>query len=103
MKCRYSAFNAQGWRLIIVVVQLGAVKIYVAGLDGGAEEKGKTDNFEVLDFCFEPSLLGGSLFFNERRKELVLSLVLLDFKTNLWYHFKTLIFYFYFKGPLVRF
>jgi len=30
MKCWYSAFNAQGSRLIIVVVQLGAVKIYVA-------------------------------------------------------------------------
>jgi predicted proteasome-type protease len=28
MKC--SAFNAQGSRLIIVVVQLGAVRIYVA-------------------------------------------------------------------------
>jgi hypothetical protein len=30
MKCCNSAFNAQGSRLIIVVVQLGAVKIYVA-------------------------------------------------------------------------
>jgi hypothetical protein len=30
MKCWYSAFNAQGSRVIIVVVQLGAVKIYVA-------------------------------------------------------------------------
>jgi predicted oxidoreductase (fatty acid repression mutant protein) len=30
MKCSYSAFNAQGSRIIIVVVQLGAVKIYVA-------------------------------------------------------------------------
>ncbi len=30
MKCWYEAFNAQGSRLIIVVVQLGAVKIYVA-------------------------------------------------------------------------
>jgi hypothetical protein len=33
MKCRYSAFNAQGSRLIIVVVQLGAVKIYVAAVE----------------------------------------------------------------------
>jgi len=33
MKCWYSAFNAQGSRLIIVVVQLGAVKIYVAAMD----------------------------------------------------------------------
>ncbi len=29
-KCWYSAFNAQGSRLIITVIQLGAVKIYVA-------------------------------------------------------------------------
>jgi hypothetical protein len=32
MKCWYSAFNAQGSRLIIVVVQLGAVRIYVAAV-----------------------------------------------------------------------
>jgi hypothetical protein len=30
MKCCNSAFDAQGSRVIIVVVQLGAVKIYVA-------------------------------------------------------------------------
>jgi hypothetical protein len=29
-KCRISAFNAQGLRGIIVAVQVGAVKIYVA-------------------------------------------------------------------------
>jgi hypothetical protein len=34
MKCWYSAFNAQGLRRIIVVVQLGAVKIYVAAVEG---------------------------------------------------------------------
>jgi hypothetical protein len=33
MKCWYSAFNAQDPRLIIVVVQLGAVKIYVAAVE----------------------------------------------------------------------
>ncbi len=33
MKCWYLAFNAQGSRLIIVVVQLGAVKIYVAAVE----------------------------------------------------------------------
>ncbi len=33
MKCPYSAFNAQGSRLIIVVVQLGAMKIYVAAVE----------------------------------------------------------------------
>jgi hypothetical protein len=30
MKCWNSAFNAQGSRVIIVVVQVGAVRIYVA-------------------------------------------------------------------------
>jgi hypothetical protein len=30
MKCRNSAFDSQGLRLIIVVVQVGAVRIYVA-------------------------------------------------------------------------
>jgi len=29
----YSAFNAQGSRVIIVVVQIGAVKIYVAAVE----------------------------------------------------------------------
>jgi len=38
MKCSNSAFNAQGSRLIIMIVQVGAVKIYVAA----AVEKGKT-------------------------------------------------------------
>jgi hypothetical protein len=33
MKCWYSVFNAQGSRLIIVVVQLGAVKIYVIAVE----------------------------------------------------------------------
>jgi hypothetical protein len=33
MKCWNSAFNAQGLRLIIVVVQGGAVKIYVASVE----------------------------------------------------------------------
>jgi len=33
MKCSYSAFNAQSSRLIIVVVQVGAMKIYVAAVE----------------------------------------------------------------------
>jgi hypothetical protein len=32
MKCWNSAFNEQGLRVIIVVVQVGAVKIYVAAV-----------------------------------------------------------------------
>jgi hypothetical protein len=37
MKCSKSAINAQGSRLIIVALQVGAVKIYAATV-----EKGKT-------------------------------------------------------------
>jgi hypothetical protein len=33
VKCWYSALNAQGSRLIIVIVQLGAVKIYVVAME----------------------------------------------------------------------
>jgi hypothetical protein len=33
MKCWNSAFNAQGPRLIRVVIQLGAVKIYAAAVE----------------------------------------------------------------------
>jgi hypothetical protein len=35
MKCWNSAFNAPGSRVIIVIVQVGAVKIYVAASSGG--------------------------------------------------------------------
>jgi hypothetical protein len=42
IKCWNSAFNAQDLRVIIVVVQVGAVKIHVAVSSGGAQEKGKT-------------------------------------------------------------
>jgi hypothetical protein len=37
-----SAFNAQGSRVITLVVQVGEAKIYVALTSGGAQEKGKT-------------------------------------------------------------
>jgi hypothetical protein len=33
MKCQNLAFNAQGSRVIIVVLQVGAMKIYVAALE----------------------------------------------------------------------
>jgi hypothetical protein len=33
MKCWNSAFNAEGSRLIILVVQVGAVQIYVAAVE----------------------------------------------------------------------
>jgi len=42
MKCWNLASNAQGLKLIIVVVQVGVVKIYVATKDGVSQAKGKT-------------------------------------------------------------
>jgi hypothetical protein len=33
MKCRNSTFNAKGWRVIIVAVKVGAVKLYVLALE----------------------------------------------------------------------
>jgi len=33
MKCWNSAFNAQGWRVIRVVLQVGVVKIYIAAVE----------------------------------------------------------------------
>jgi hypothetical protein len=38
-KCCISAFNAQGSRGIIVAVQVGAVKIYVATVEALKEKK----------------------------------------------------------------
>ncbi len=42
MKCLNSAFNAHGSRVIIVLVLVRAVKIHVAPVSGGTQEKGKT-------------------------------------------------------------
>ncbi len=39
MKCWNSAFNAKGSRVIIVIVQMGAVKKYICSSSGGAQEK----------------------------------------------------------------
>jgi hypothetical protein len=33
MKCKKSAFNAQGSRLIIIALQVGVVKIYVTTME----------------------------------------------------------------------
>jgi hypothetical protein len=41
MKWWNSAFNAQGSRVTIVVVQVGAVKKIYCSSSGGAHEKGK--------------------------------------------------------------
>jgi hypothetical protein len=45
MKCWNSAFNAQGSRVIIVVVPVGAVKIYVAAVEA-LRKKERGDDFQ---------------------------------------------------------
>jgi hypothetical protein len=47
MKCWNSAFNARGSRLIIVVVQLGAVKIYVAAVEA-LRKKERQDKYKII-------------------------------------------------------
>jgi hypothetical protein len=46
MKCWNSAFDAQGWRVIIVVIQVGALKIYVAPVEAlRKKERGDETQF----------------------------------------------------------
>jgi hypothetical protein len=47
MKCWYLSFCAQRWRLIIVVVQLEAVKIYVAAVEA-LRKKERQDETHVF-------------------------------------------------------
>jgi hypothetical protein len=44
MKCCKWAFNAQGWRLIILALQVGAVKIYATTVEAlkKKEREGET-------------------------------------------------------------
>jgi NADH:ubiquinone oxidoreductase subunit 6 (subunit J) len=64
MKCWNSAFNAQGLRVIIVVVQVGAVKIYVAAVVEALRKKERHDEtqFTVLPKLVEKTSLGPSYF-----------------------------------------
>jgi hypothetical protein len=56
MKCWYSlSINAQGSRLIIIVVHIGAVKIYVASLEAAIRKKERQDETQ----CTVLPKLGG--------------------------------------------
>jgi len=44
MKCGNSAFNAQDLRVIIVVLQVGAVKIYVAAVKALTQNEKQDEN-----------------------------------------------------------
>jgi hypothetical protein len=62
MKCRYSAFNAQGSRVIIVVVQIGALKIYVAALEEAFRKKDRQDETQFITKIDGKTSLGPSYF-----------------------------------------
>jgi hypothetical protein len=47
-----SAFNAQGWGGIIVVVQVGAVKIYVAAVEVLRKKERQGETQETIKFFF---------------------------------------------------
>jgi len=61
MKCSNSAFNAQGSRLIIVVVLVGAVKIYVAAVEA-LRKKDRGDETQVSTKIGGKTSLGPSYF-----------------------------------------
>jgi hypothetical protein len=53
IKCWNAALNARGSRLIIVVVQLGAVKIYVAAVVALRKKEGQDET----QFSLPPKLI----------------------------------------------
>ncbi len=57
------AFNAQGSRVIMVVVQVGAVKIYVTALEA-LNKKEKGDETRFTTKIGEKTSLGSSYFFS---------------------------------------
>jgi hypothetical protein len=62
MKCRNSSFIAQGSRIIIVVVHVGAVKTYVVAVeDLRKKERGHETQFATHQFGGKTSL-GPSYF-----------------------------------------
>jgi hypothetical protein len=61
MKCWNSPFNAQGSRVIIVVVQVGAVKIHVAAVEA-VKRKERGDETQFTTKIGGKSSLGSSYF-----------------------------------------
>jgi hypothetical protein len=55
-KCWIPAFNAQGSRGIIVAVQVGAVKIYVAAVEVLKKEERQGETQETIKFLPPPQL-----------------------------------------------
>jgi hypothetical protein len=61
MKCWNSAFNAQGLKVVIVVVQVGAVKIYVARVEA-LRKKQRQDETQFTTKIAGKTSLGPSYF-----------------------------------------
>jgi hypothetical protein len=61
MKCWNSAFNAQGSRVLIVVVQVGAVRIYVAATEA-LSKKERQDETQFTTKIAEKTSLGPNYF-----------------------------------------
>ncbi len=61
MKCWNSAFNAQGLRVIIVVIQVGEVKIYVAEVEV-LRKKERQDETQITTKIGGKTRLGASYF-----------------------------------------
>ncbi len=61
MKCWNSGFNTQGLRIIIVVVQVGAVKIYAAVVEA-LRKKERQDETQFTTKIGEKTSLGPSYF-----------------------------------------
>ncbi len=61
MKCWNSAYNAEGLKLIIVVVQVGAVKMYVAAVEA-LRKKERGDETQFTTEIGGKTSLGPSYF-----------------------------------------
>jgi hypothetical protein len=62
MKCWNSAFNEQGLRVIIVVVHVGAVKIYVAAVQAVRKKETQDDETQFTSKIRGKTSLGPSYF-----------------------------------------
>jgi hypothetical protein len=63
MNCWNSAFNAEGSRLIILVVQVGAVKIYVAAVvEAIRKKKERQDETQFITKIGRKTSFGSQLF-----------------------------------------
>jgi hypothetical protein len=62
MRCRNSAFNVQGSSVIIVVVQVRAMKIYVAAVEALRRKKERQDETQFTTKIGGKTSLGPSYF-----------------------------------------